>query len=100
MQNSELLIGTSLLMLTGADILSNEGLLEIISKLGVVAVLWMWLKDMKKQLKEQQEERKAEISELRTHYQSIFDDLKDQQQNHQSNIERILINSLQKDERE
>ena len=85
MSESGVLLGGSLLMLTGIDIISNEIFLDIIAKLGVIGVLWLWLKDMRQQMKEQRE-----------HYQKLFDDLKSQQDEQNDKIENLITTTLMK----
>lgn len=85
MSESGVILGGSLLMLTGIDIISNEIFLDIIAKLGVIGVLWLWLKDMRAQMKEQ-----------RAHYQKLFDDLKEQQDEQNDKIEKLITTTLLK----
>ena len=41
------LFGIGMLLLTGTDAFLNEStIFEILSKFGVIAVLWYWLKDL------------------------------------------------------
>ena len=48
------IFGVGILFLTGTDaFLTESTIFEILSKFGVVAVLWYWLRDLKAQLKEQ-----------------------------------------------
>jgi hypothetical protein len=44
---------SGLFLFTGAEISIENTIFEIISKFGVVAVLWYWLQNMKGQIKEQ-----------------------------------------------
>lgn len=78
-------IGAGLLLFTGAEIATPSTIVEIISKFGVIAVLWYWIQDMKKSMKEQLmifKESTArmldafdkETDEIRKHYDRIADD--------------------------
>jgi hypothetical protein len=59
------LFGIGMLLLTGTDAFLNEStIFEILSKFGVIAVLWYWLKDLKEQLKEQLGEFRDETKEI------------------------------------
>jgi hypothetical protein len=57
--------------------LTESTIFEILSKFGVVAVLWYWLKDLKNQLKEQLGEFRDETKEIRTHYDKLMQDRKE-----------------------
>ena len=72
------LFGIGMLFLTGTDAFLNEStIFEILSKFGVIAVLWYWLRDLKAQLKEQLGEFRDETKEIRTHYDKLMQDRKD-----------------------
>ena len=66
-----------LLLFTGADISATDSIIEIISKFGVVAVLWYWLKDMKSQMKTLTQTFDKETDEIRTHYEKIIVKIRD-----------------------
>jgi hypothetical protein len=59
-----------LFLFTGAEIGLDSSILEIVSKFGVVAVLWFWLRDMKIQLKEQLTTFTSENEKLRVEHQN------------------------------
>ena len=72
------LFGIGMLLLNGTDAFLNEStIFEILSKFGVIAVLWYWLKDLKEQLKEQLGEFRDETKEIRTHYDKLMQDRKE-----------------------
>ena len=72
------LFGIGMLLLTGTDAFLNEStIFEILSKFGVIAVLWYWLKDLKEQLKQQLGEFRDETKEIRTHYDKLMQDRKE-----------------------
>lgn len=65
----------ALLLFTGAEVaIEQSTIFEILSKFGVVAVLWYWLRDLKAQLKEQISEFRDESKEIRGHYDKILED--------------------------
>jgi hypothetical protein len=67
--------GVLMLAFTGTEMLGGEmAIVEIISKFGVVAVLWFWLRDLKKQLKDQLLTFDKETNEIRKHYDKILED--------------------------
>jgi hypothetical protein len=55
---------SGLLLFTGAELSIESAIFEIISKFGVVAVLWFWLKEMKAQMKEQSKDFYQETEKL------------------------------------
>jgi len=70
---TDLLASGSLFLFTGVELASTEStILELISKLGVVAVLWFWLRDLKKQMKEQSELFDKETNEIRMNYDRLI----------------------------
>ena len=72
---TDLLAGGGLFLFTGVDIASTEStILELVSKLGVIAVLWYWLRDLKSQMKEQLTTFDKETNEIRNHYDKIIVD--------------------------
>lgn len=58
-----------LFLFTGAEVGIESTVFEIISKFGVVAVLWFWLRDMKIQMKEQLTTFSTETEKLRVEHQ-------------------------------
>jgi hypothetical protein len=58
-----------LFLFTGAEVGIESTVFEVISKFGVVAVLWFWLRDMKIQMKEQLTTFSTETEKLRVEHQ-------------------------------
>lgn len=76
--------GLALFLFAGAETISIDTTFEIISKFGVVAVLWFWLKDIRKQMKEQlltyeknTESLRLEHKEQLKHLSDVYEDYKD-----------------------
>lgn len=65
-------IGTVLFLFTGAELGIENEILKIVSNFGVVAILWFWLTDLRKQMKELREENKEQFKILN----SIYEDYK------------------------
>jgi hypothetical protein len=83
-----------LLLFTGADITATDSIIEIISKFGVVAVLWYWLKDMKSQMKTLTVTFDKETDEIRTHYEKIIIKIREE---HRSDLEKYDTKLEKKD---
>lgn len=73
---TDIFAGAGLLLFQVAEIPLDSTIFEIISKLGVVAVLWFWLKDMKQQMKEMLLHFDKETSELRAQHKEQTEGLK------------------------
>lgn len=72
---TDIVAGACLLGFTGTELIGGDlALIEIISKFGVVAVLWFWLRDLKKQLKDQLLTFDKETNEIRKNYDNIIED--------------------------
>jgi hypothetical protein len=65
----DLTAGTFLLLFTSADVGIDGSIFDLISKFGVVAVLWFWLRDMKIQMKEQLTTFSGETEKLRIEHE-------------------------------
>ena len=93
---------SGLFLFTGAELSIENAIFEIISKFGVVAVLWFWLREMKGQMKEQMKSFTDETTELRKeHKETIvtFDNLHkehQQQLKQQLDAKDEMIKQLQK----
>jgi hypothetical protein len=74
-------IGTVLFLFTGAELGIENEILKIISNFGVVAVLWFWLTDLRKQMKELREENKEQFKILN----SVYEDYKKRIDKNQEN---------------
>lgn len=59
---SDFIAGTGLLLFTSTEFLPTDNIaFELITKFGVVAVLWFWLRDMKIQMKEVRQDHQKQI---------------------------------------
>lgn len=58
-----------LFLFTSTEVGIESTVFEVISKFGVVAVLWFWLRDMKIQMKEQLTTFSTETEKLRVEHQ-------------------------------
>ena len=61
--------GTFLLLFTSADVGIDGSIFDLVSKFGVVAVLWFWLRDMKIQMKDQLTTFSGETEKLRLEHE-------------------------------
>jgi hypothetical protein len=73
---------SGLLLFTGAELSIEGAIFEIISKFGVVAVLWFWLKEMKEQMKEQSKDFYSETEKLRTEHKNTMHEFQDIHKEH------------------
>ena len=73
---------SGLLLFTGAELSIESAIFEIISKFGVVAVLWFWLKEMKAQMKEQSKDFYAETEKLRTDHKNTMNEFQEIHKEH------------------
>jgi hypothetical protein len=80
---TDLAVGSVFLLFTGADLGIESNILEIISKFGVIAVLWFWLKDMRRQMKELREEHKEQVKTLNDMYEDYKNRIDKQLKNRQ-----------------
>ena len=93
---------SGLFLFTGAELTIENAIFEIISKFGVVAVLWFWLREMKEQMKEQMKSFTDETTELRKEHKDTltsFDNLHKEhakQLNDQLQAKDDIIKSLKK----
>lgn len=93
-------IGTAvgLLLFTGAEAAFDQStILELLSKFGVIAVLWYWLKDLKSQLQNQLTEFRGEAKEIRNHYDKILEDKSDDFKDYKDRIDKLLSEIMNKD---
>lgn len=103
MPNNIIDVGTvaTVLLFTGAEVaLSESTIFEILSKFGVVAVLWYWLRDLKTQLKVQLTEFREESSEVRKHYDKILEDKSKDYSDYKDRIDNLLSEVMNKDNNE
>lgn len=88
---TDIATAAGLLLFTGADAALDQGtIFELLSKFGVVAVLWFWLKDLKSQLKGQIKEFRDEAGEIRSHYDKILEDKSKDFIDYKDRIDKLL----------
>ena len=73
---------SGLLLFTGAEVSIEGAIFEIISKFGVVAVLWFWLKEMKEQMKSQSKDFYAETEKLRQEHKNTMHEFQEIHKEH------------------
>jgi hypothetical protein len=73
---------SGLFLFTGAEISIENTIFEIISKFGVVAVLWYWLQNMKGQIKEQMTHFSGETELLRKEHKETLTEFQDVHNKH------------------
>jgi hypothetical protein len=73
---------SGLFLFTGAEVGVENAILEIISKFGVVAVLWFWLQNMKTQIKEQMTHFSVETELLRKEHKETLTDFQEVHKEH------------------
>lgn len=73
---------SGLLLFTGAELSIESAIFEIISKFGVVAVLWFWLREMKEQMKEQSKDFYSETEKLRTEHKNTMHEFQEIHKEH------------------
>jgi hypothetical protein len=82
--------GAGLFLFTGAEVGLSDSAFEIISKLGVIAVLWFWLRDMKMQMKDQLTTFSTETEKLRVEHQSNLKDISDIHKDFRDRMEKQI----------
>lgn len=96
---TDLITVGGLLLFTGTDaILQDSTVFELLSKFGVIAVLWYWLKDLKKQLNIQISEFRQETQEIRFHYDKILSDKSIDFKDYQDRIDKLISKFTSEDE--
>lgn len=84
------IVGGSFLFLTGAEVVASDTVIELLSKFGVIAVLWYWLKDMKDRVSELLKTFDTENKEMRDHYDKIIGGLKDEGRDYKDRMDKQL----------
>jgi len=80
-----------LFLFTGVETMGAESIIfEIISKFGVVAVLWFWLRDMKAQMKEMLQTFDKETTEIRQDHKAHIEQINAQYNTYKDSIDRQL----------
>lgn len=77
---------SGLLLFTGAELSIESAIFEIISKFGVVAVLWFWLKEMKEQMKEQSKDFYQETEKLRNEHKNTMHEISEIHKEHKESL--------------
>jgi hypothetical protein len=73
---------SGLFLFTGAEVSVDGAIFEIISKFGVVAVLWFWLREMKEQMKEQSKDFYSETEKLRQEHKNTMHEFQEIHKEH------------------
>jgi hypothetical protein len=73
---------SGLFLFTGAEVAIESTIFEIISKFGVVAVLWFWLKEMKEQMKVQSKDFYQETEKLRQEHKNTMHEFQEIHKEH------------------
>jgi hypothetical protein len=73
---------SGLFLFTGAEVAIESTIFEIISKFGVVAVLWFWLKEMKEQMKVQSKDFYEETEKLRNEHKNTMHEFQEIHKEH------------------
>ena len=81
--------GTALLLFTGADTLDGM-IFDMISKFGVVAVLWFWLRDMKIQMDKQLTTFSTETEKLRIEHEKNVNQVSEIHKDFRDRMERQI----------
>ena len=81
---------SGLFLFTGAEISIENTIFEIISKFGVVAVLWYWLQNMKGQIKEQMTHFSGETELLRKEHKETLTEFQDVHNKHNELMKQQL----------
>lgn len=83
---------SGLFLFTGAEVSVEGAIFEIISKFGVVAVLWFWLREMKDQMKEQSKDFYAETEKLRQEHKNTMHEFQEIHKEHKELLTKQLEN--------
>ena len=81
---------SGLFLFTGAEVAIESTIFEIISKFGVVAVLWFWLKEMKEQMKIQSKDFYSETEKLRQEHKSTMHEFQEIHKEHKDLLSEQL----------
>ena len=78
--------GSGLFLFTGAEMGIEGTVIEVISKFGVIAVLWFWLREMKSQMKQQREQDKEQMNKQLDVFDKETTELRAQNEKHISTL--------------
>jgi hypothetical protein len=81
---------SGLFLFTGAEVAIESTIFEIISKFGVVAVLWFWLKEMKEQMKNQVKGFNEETEKLRNEHKNTMHEISEIHKEHKESLNEQL----------
>jgi hypothetical protein len=81
---------SGLFLFTGAEVATESTIFEIISKFGVVAVLWFWLKEMKEQMKNQVKGFNEETEKLRNEHKNTMHEISEIHKEHKESLTEQL----------
>lgn len=81
---------SGLFLFTGAEVAIESTIFEIISKFGVVAVLWFWLKEMKEQMKNQVKGFNEETEKLRNEHKNTMHEISEIHKEHKESLTEQL----------
>jgi len=81
---------SGLFLFTGAEVSVEGAIFEIISKFGVVAVLWFWLKEMKEQMKDQVKGFNEETEKLRNEHKNTMHEISEIHKEHKESLTEQL----------
>jgi hypothetical protein len=86
----DIFAATGLFLFTGAEVGLDTTIFEIISKFGVVAVLWFWLREMKTQMQDQSKRFLDETQNLRKEHKETLHEFKDVHKDHNESLQEQL----------
>lgn len=90
--NTDLIAGAGMFLFTGVETLvDSPQVFEILSKFGIIAVLWFWLKDLKNQMKEQLKAFDKETDEIRNTYDKILNQRVAEHADYKNRIDQQLV---------
>ena len=81
---------SGLFLFTGVEVGIESTIFEIISKFGVVAVLWFWLKEMKEQMKNQVKGFNEETEKLRNEHKNTMHEIGEIHKEHKESLNEQL----------
>ena len=81
---------SGLFLFTGVEVGIESTIFEIISKFGVVAVLWFWLKEMKEQMKNQVKGFNEETEKLRNEHKNTMHEISEIHKEHKESLTEQL----------
>lgn len=82
--------GAALMLFTGAEVSLESTVFDLISKFGVVAVLWFWLRDMKIQMKDQLTTFSTETEKLRVEHQTNLKEISEIHKDFRDRMEKQI----------